>query len=199
MTWTKIGDNFADRADLLACSRSARLLHVEGLVYANRAGSDGAIPKGALRRMTDSDDPQAEALELVAHKVWETTETGWEIRNFTADQMSADEVERVQAAARKRQTRRRLHLAGDHSECTGYCEAAAASRRDEQRDQRRPSRAPYDRPPDPKGRGGQGLCRHGQKAGDDGEGDPYCGTCADERHTRIRLALVAEAEAEGTP
>lgn len=47
MTWTKLGDDFNDRADLIAVSRSARLLLVEMYVFGNRLLRDGRIPRAS--------------------------------------------------------------------------------------------------------------------------------------------------------
>ena len=198
MTWTKLGHDFAERSDLLACSRSARLLHVEALVYANRVGSDGAIPAGALRRITDSDHEEAEAVELVEAGVWATTGAGWQIVDFERDQLSKAEVSRMRDAAKIRTRRQRLHLAGDHSDCNPkYCKAVTRDEhRDQQSDARRSSRT-NERTSDRNGQ--DGRCVHGNKGGADAEGDPYCPKCADERrHTPQRLAIVGDdAQIEG--
>lgn len=113
MTWTKLGDDFNDRDDLLGVSRSARLLYVEGYVYANRLGRDGRITRADLRRFTDAPDDDVQ--ELIAAGLWEVD--GENLLMDWSDQETADRVERRQQLANERQQRRRQHLAGDHTEC----------------------------------------------------------------------------------
>lgn len=122
MTWTRINDTFIDDPRLITASRSARLLHVEGLVWANKHTTDGFIPGAALRRLTDSEAPTADADQLVASGLWEPVEDGWQID--WADQMGSAEVaaNRARNAARQRafRERRQLHADGDHSKCHPY-------------------------------------------------------------------------------
>jgi hypothetical protein len=77
MTWTRLPDDFGDDPAMLAVSRSARLLHVEGLAYGNRHLTDGAVPAAALRTLTDAVDPDADVAELVAAGLWTATADGW--------------------------------------------------------------------------------------------------------------------------
>jgi hypothetical protein len=117
MTWTKLSESFADDPKLLAISRGARLLHVEGLVWSNRVGSDGHIPTAALVRITDQPDPVAAANELVGAGKWRETPTGWEIVGFLVDQPSAADVATSQQLNRERQQRWRWHQLGKHDLC----------------------------------------------------------------------------------
>lgn len=124
MTWTRLSDTFNDDPDLLEVSRSARLLHVEGLVYCNKHLRNGDLPRGALRRITDAEDPDLDAKVLVEAGVWSETETGWMLP--WDDQEDAEEVRarqgrraEIQQAYRKRKA---AHEAGDHSLCDPrYC------------------------------------------------------------------------------
>jgi hypothetical protein len=127
MTWTRIGDDFNDRPDLLEVPRSARLLHVEALVYCNKHLRNGDLPKGALRRITDAEDPELDAKQLVDAGVWEETETGWHLD--WSDQDDADEVrarQEYRVATQKRYRERKAkHDRGDHSMCDPrYCKVA---------------------------------------------------------------------------
>ena len=119
MTWTRISDTFNDDPLYLRVSRSARLLHVEALVYCNKHTLDGAMPRGALPRITDAEDPHADLAELLAAGVWEETETGWQLD--WSDQDSAEDVkERKEYRAAVQKTYRKrtaLHKRGDHSLC----------------------------------------------------------------------------------
>jgi hypothetical protein len=119
VTWTRLSDDFTDRPEFLKLSRSARLLHIEALVYCNRLTLDGYVPAGALRRLTDADNLDAEVQELIDAKWWESVDDGWQID--WSDQETAEEVnarKAYQAEKQKRYRQRRdKHRRGDHSEC----------------------------------------------------------------------------------
>jgi hypothetical protein len=115
MTWTKIGDDSTDSPKVLRVSRSARLLNIEGLVWCNRHLTNGALPPGALGRITDSPDPRADADELVDAGIWTKTESGWQL-DWT-DQETAKEVEARRDEWRTRTERQRRHVRGDHDLC----------------------------------------------------------------------------------
>lgn len=117
MTWTKLSDDHLDRPAVLNVTRSARLLEVEALVWCNRLLTDGHIPRGALRRVTDAEDPQSDAAELVAAGLWSVEADGWVIVGFEQDQEAAVDVHARRDEWRRRQRRQRLHNLGDHSEC----------------------------------------------------------------------------------
>lgn len=119
MTWTRLSDTFNDQPVLLAVGRSARLLHVEALVWSNRLLTDGAVPRGALPRLTDSPDVEADVGELLAAGLWEETDTGYQLP--WADQEKRANVEARQKLRNERQQRYRNRKTkcdeGDHSEC----------------------------------------------------------------------------------
>jgi hypothetical protein len=101
MTWTKLSDTWTD--ERLELSRSTRLLALEALVWSNRNLTDGRIARAALSRLTDHEDPQLGAKELVEAGLWAETATGWVID--TSDQPTAAEVEHQQQLRRDRQQR----------------------------------------------------------------------------------------------
>lgn len=119
MTWTRLGDNFNTRADFLEVPRSARLLHVEALVYCNQELRNGNLPRGALRRITDSEDPDLDAKHLVDAGVWQEVSTGWLID--WSDQEDSEvirERKTYRAETQKRyRERKEKHGRGDHSMC----------------------------------------------------------------------------------
>lgn len=84
---------------LLTLPRGVRLLHLEALVWSKARLTDGEIPRGALRRMTDEDDPETAADQLVASGMWEATPKGWTIDY--RGQMDRERVERRIESARK--------------------------------------------------------------------------------------------------
>jgi hypothetical protein len=126
VTWTKLSDTDLDAPRFVTLPRGVRLMHVEALVWCNRFGTDGAIPRHALRRLTDEDDVDLAAKLLVDVEAWAVTDEGWQIVDFLRNQRSAEDVERTAALNRARQRRNAQHKNGDHSLCDPkYCRAAA--------------------------------------------------------------------------
>lgn len=128
MTWTKLGDEFADDPRLLSVPRGVRLLHLEALLWCNRHNTDGHLPAAALARLTDQRRPRDAAAQLVIAGLWEQSTApadGWLLVGFLDDQPSKEDVLRSRDAARVRQQRSRQHKVGDHSLCEKwYCKAA---------------------------------------------------------------------------
>lgn len=119
MTWTRLSDNFSDRPDLLRVSRSARLLHVEALIYCNKHLTDGHLPVNAVPRITDAPDAADLVAELLTEQVWEASGSKY-VLDWT-DQEPAERVRTRRASGKKRQDafrdREALHASGDHSKC----------------------------------------------------------------------------------
>lgn len=159
MTWTRLSDDLMDRPVVLTIGRSARLLHVEALVWCNRHLTDGVLPAGALRRISDSDDVERDVAELAKADLWESIDEGtWQVQ--WADQETAEKVEsrRTGRNARQRnfEERRALHAGGDHSKCfSSSCRYVAKTSPDASgatSDDALPSRPA----PDPEGGGKRG-------------------------------------------
>lgn len=202
MTWTKLSDHLMDELDGLGLSRSARLLHVEALVYCNRLNTDGRLLERHLRRLTDATGDEVD--ELVSANVWTELEDddGWQLD--WGDQLSAEEVAQRRESARMRQRKRRQHLAGDHSECLPrYCPVTRDITRDSRPKSQRESRSPVPTRPDPS--------RPAPKEGGTGTGErcAECGhlehDCRRRRHTngheftlRTEPPPAAPAAARGT-
>lgn len=141
MTWTKLSDDSTDDPALLALPRSIRLVHFEALVWCNRHGTDGAIPRHMLVRVTDEKNPTKAAKLLVAAGKWKQAEDGWEIVGFLDDQPSAEDVRNQKELARQRQRRQRQHKAGDHTLCNAkYCRGLRDEQGDKHGDETRKSR-----------------------------------------------------------
>jgi hypothetical protein len=159
MTWTKIGDDYFDRIEVLELSRDARILDLEATEYSNRNLSDGRVPAAAQRRSTDSPDVDMATTELVKAGLWEITPDGWQIADWTEAQETADQVRRRQQVSRDRQTRHRMHREGDHSLCDSHwCRSASNGVTNSVTDgvsNDTPSR-PVPSGPDPTGGTGQG-------------------------------------------
>jgi len=123
MTWTRLSDNYTDRAEFEDMSLSACYLDVEALVYCNRLLTDGFLSDTKLPRITRSNDPEADMQELIDSGLWWEVEGGYQ-RNWD-DQISGASVEsnREHNAERQRRfdeskrERETLHRAGDHSKC----------------------------------------------------------------------------------
>lgn len=128
MTWSKLGDDFTDRAEMFEASRSARLLLVEMYVWSNRMLTDGRVPANVLRRISDAEDPAAEVAELAAAGLVESADKGaWQLDwtdQETAEQVNARKDRRAENQ-RQYRDRKERHGRGDHSTCDSrYCPSA---------------------------------------------------------------------------
>lgn len=123
MTWTKLGDEFAD--ETMALSSDAFRLHVEALIWSNKRLADLIVPRRMLPRLSALDDPEAAAAELLAAGWWQDMDVGYWIGcRFSDWQRDRADVEHDRERNARNQRRRRLHLRGDHSECLpGKCRA----------------------------------------------------------------------------
>lgn len=125
MVWTKLDDNFPDRPDVARLSRSARLLHIEALVYCNRHLTNGEMPANMLRRISDSETLELDVAELVTVGMWQDHDDGvyeveWDGQD-SAEDVQARKQYRADTQARYRK-RKEKHARGDHSDCDPrYC------------------------------------------------------------------------------
>lgn len=128
MTWTKLGAEFPDEARNL--SNAAYRLHVDALCYSNRLLSDLLISKPEVRRFSWLPGPDATETalkELVAEGWWEDRGSHWYIgARFAGWQRTKEQVEAKRSTDTKAQRRKRLHDAGDHSECLHSNESPSA-------------------------------------------------------------------------
>lgn len=92
---------------LLELPRDVRLLHIEGIVHSKMRGSDGAIRHNRLRRLTDQEDPEAAAAQLVRVGLWAETDGGWQILGWETSlgQMTAARVQQKRQGQRIRTDR----------------------------------------------------------------------------------------------
>lgn len=163
MSWTKLGDEFADDADRLGLTDAAVRTHVDALMWSNRRLLDLRIPKRDLARFAFSPDAEAAAKDLEAAGWWLDEGETWLLAYHPEWQQTREQVEAQRADMRERQERSRRHRAGDHSMCIRgrYCPDGAVTRsvtRDVTRDNTRESQQPDPTRPVPKdkGRGGNG-------------------------------------------
>ena len=121
MTYARLPDELLESFEAMRLSRSARLLYLEGLSFCSRQLTDGVIDV-RLARISDDDDVDARALELVLAGLWEPLSNGFRVVDYLLHQESAEQVERRKDRARERQDRARRHRDGDHSMClSSYC------------------------------------------------------------------------------
>ncbi|MDV8022504.1 hypothetical protein [Rhodococcus sp. IEGM 1330] len=128
MPYSQLSDDYYDRPEFLDLSRSALCLTTEAIVYSSRSLTDGYIPKNALRRISTSEDPIADAQELVAAGIWEELENGYQIP--WDGQRTAEQIAEDREKGRIRKAVQRAHLAGDHSGCAEwkFCRKAKGSK-----------------------------------------------------------------------
>lgn len=133
MPYSNLSDDYYDRTEFLSLSRSALALTTEAIVYASRSLTNGFIPRAALRRLTTSTDPEADAAELVRAEIWVEVGDGWQIPwdgQRTKEQVAVD---------REKDRKRKAHGRGNHSECPEYysCRNENTSGSDSNRDSKR--------------------------------------------------------------
>lgn len=127
--WTKLyGSLVNGRA--LNLSRDARLLGIEAECWSDDQETDGDIPAGALRMLTDADDPAALAAELVDGGYWtERKGGGWSIEGFLERHEDSDSRATMRAAESARQRGYRNHAKGQHNaDGPRSCKACEATR-----------------------------------------------------------------------
>lgn len=163
MTWTRLPDDFTDRPDVLRLSRSARLLHVEALVWCNRLLTNGVIRQTVLRRISDSDDLDADVAELAKAGLWTRLEDAWQVDWSDQETKEAVDQRREDRNARQRRynERQRRHANHDHSMCDPrHCPALLNASRNASRnasDDAYPTRPVPSRPEgEGQGQGGEG-------------------------------------------
>lgn len=119
MTWAKLDDSFPEHLKVIDLSDGAFRLYVEGLCYAARNLTDGALPKAAVRRLTGGD---RRAAELVDAGLWDAVDGGWAIHDYLDFNPSADQVRGEREQARKRKARQR-----DRSRTPGHGDGHAVT------------------------------------------------------------------------
>jgi hypothetical protein len=128
MTWTRLGDDFTDRPDVIGLSDAAFRAHVEALVWSNQQTTDGRLPGGVreLRRILSIEDVAAAVTELTKAGLWEPAGDDYQLD--WSEQESAERFHERKAfnAARQANYRDRSerHARGDHTACDPrFCKA----------------------------------------------------------------------------
>ena len=133
MTWTKVPDDHIDHT--WALSDGAHRLYVAGLVFSNRALTDGVIPRDRLAGLMPKARPALVA-ELIQAGLWRAVGGGWEVADFHQDQPSREEVEAQRAYDAIRQ-RIRLRKDPEAKEALRPLEAEARQALFDARERRR--------------------------------------------------------------
>jgi hypothetical protein len=112
MTWTKLGDEFADECWTL--SGNAFRLHVEGLLWSNRKLLDGQLAKDDMQRWVHH--PEA-AKELVSVGWWEDHGEHYQIVHHIGYQRTRKQVASQSIANQKNAARRWKKPSQSDSQC----------------------------------------------------------------------------------
>jgi len=104
--WSRLCDTFPDNKKIIAAGDQlgkhgpalAITMYVVALVWSNRQLTDGFLPLAVVKQFHQVEDPQRVAKALVAAKLWDAAEGGYQIHdfadwNFTAAQVQAKRLE----------------------------------------------------------------------------------------------------------
>jgi hypothetical protein len=127
MIRARISVDFNDRAELDPLTLEARMLYIEGLVQANKLGSDGAIRARALRRFSRLDDPESAAAELVDAGIWQVADDGWQIPNWKSEPDSQIPSQET-AALKARHLEQKARQSGEYYRILNNRNASKAAR-----------------------------------------------------------------------
>lgn len=111
--WTRLDDGFYDNPKVLSCSLGAVGLHALALSYCGRHCTGGEIPRNAPFIRARS---RPLVKELVRARIWEQTESGWRVHDWSDYNPTAEEA---------RDYQRRMHEVRRQG---GKARAASASR-----------------------------------------------------------------------
>jgi hypothetical protein len=170
VTDTRLPEHYLTSARLDGLSDHAFRVFINSLMWSVTHGTDGAVPRRALRWLhPDATSTPPAVDELVRAGLWAEAPDGWSIPDFLRHQSSAAEVRagRDRAAATKR--RQRAHARDDHSLCSpDNCSVVRMSTVDKGS---RPGGTPEDRTGQDSSRGDH-LQSYAARASDDGRSPP---------------------------
>jgi hypothetical protein len=122
MTWTKLGDDFADDCARAGLSDAAVRTHTEGLVWAMRRETGGLLDKRDVQRAIETAEPDAAVAELVAAGFWRETSRGWLIVHHMEHQPEPDLIARRRKLTAERVRKHRRRKAGLPDDGNGVTE-----------------------------------------------------------------------------
>lgn len=102
MTWIKLDSGFPDHPKVVAAGPMAAWLYVCGLTYCARYLTDGRIPKGQVRRLSDIPKPDLQARRLVEAGLWIDDTEDYVVHDYTVWQTPSDKIIKEREEGRKR-------------------------------------------------------------------------------------------------
>ena len=101
MAWVRLADDFYDHPKVLAAGPVAAYVWACGLAYANRYLTDGYLPKAAVRRLADVEDPYRVAARLVEVGLWVPAGDGYRLTRVSHEIGAIRRRPRVRAELRR--------------------------------------------------------------------------------------------------
>lgn len=131
VTWLKLDDEFDDECLAADLSESACWTHVQGLLFAMRHNTGGAITDRQFKRFAETKEPARAAQQLVDAGFWRRTAGGFVVVHHMDKQPTPEQVAARKAADAARQSKARQKRADDALAKAG---SRHESRRDNTRD-----------------------------------------------------------------
>lgn len=117
MSWTKLSDDWTDRADLAGLSFEDRWHYLAMIQLCSRSGRvDGLLRVVDARRCSDHPDPAGAITRLAAAGKLEVIKEGVRLVEIE-DHVPPPSVRNKAEQDKLRKRRQRAHHAGDHSQC----------------------------------------------------------------------------------
>lgn len=115
MTWTRLSDDWTDRADIAELSLSARWHYLACIQFCSRSDRvDGRLTVRDARRCSDVDDPDEAVRELVTAGLLDRNGNVLRVVQI-AEHVPPPSVRNSAEQARIRKRRGRAHQSGDHT------------------------------------------------------------------------------------
>lgn len=97
MAWVRLEDNFPEHPKVATVGGDAGWLHVCAIAYCSRNLTDGFVPSGAIRQLSDRNKPNVLATRLVDAGLWELASNGYIIHDYLDYNPTRVEVEAERA------------------------------------------------------------------------------------------------------
>lgn len=102
LPWIRLDTSMFDHPKLLDLAEEnahrAIVLHVAAMAYSGKHGTDGYVPKAALRVLGGR---QSDVTQLLKAELWRVDASGWRIHGWAEYQLSDDDSKARAARARK--------------------------------------------------------------------------------------------------
>lgn len=103
MTWVRLDDKFPNHPKVINLSDAAFRLHVSAICYAGEYLTDGHISGRIVRNLSPISNLARAVEQLVAARLWEPTEDGYQIHDFLEYNPSAEKKKTRDADNARRQ------------------------------------------------------------------------------------------------